>query len=122
MKKVEEAEKKAADEKAAADKAAAAKVIEKIKQIGKVTNTNESENKIISARAAYDILTDEQKELVTNYITLRDAEAAFKGLPKTGMSRFYNVFAGLAGLMGITGIALVKKIKKKDEDEEEETK
>ena len=118
----EEAEKKAADEKTAADKAAAAKVIEKIKQIGKVTNTNESENKIISARAAYDILTDEQKELVTNYITLRDAEAAFKGLPKTGMSRFYNVFAGLAGLMGITGIALVKKSKKKDEDEEEETK
>ncbi|MCR4647116.1 MAG: MBG domain-containing protein [Oscillospiraceae bacterium] len=113
-----EAEQKAAAEKEAADKAAAAKVIEKIKQIGKVTNTNESENKIISARAAYDILTDEQKKLVTNYITLTDAEALYKMLPQTGMSRFYNVIAGLAGLMGITGIALVKKSKKKEEEEE----
>ena len=112
----EAAEKKAAEEKAAADKAAADKVIEKINEIGKVNNSNASENKIIAARAAYDTLTDEQKDLVTNYDVLTKAESAYDTLPQTGMSGLHKVFAGMAALMGITGVGLVKKSRKEDEE------
>ena len=113
----EAAEKKAAEEKAAADKAAADKVIEKINEIGKVNNSNASENKIIAARAAYDMLTDDQKALVSNYDILTKSESDYDALPQTGMSGFHKVFAGLAALMGIAGFGLVKKSRKEDDDE-----
>ncbi|HRR77555.1 MAG TPA: LPXTG cell wall anchor domain-containing protein [Ruminococcus sp.] len=72
---------------------------------------------MVSARAAYDALTDEQKALVTNYTVLTKAESAYKTLPQTGMSGFHKVFAGLAALMGITGMGLIKKSRKEDEEE-----
>ena len=93
------------------------KVVALINAIGKVKKTNDCENKIVSARAAYDALTDEQKALVTNYTVLTKAESAYKTLPQTGMSGFHKVFAGLAALMGITGMGLIKKSRKEDEEE-----
>lgn len=55
------------------DKAAAREVTDKINAIGTVTT--EKENLIISARKAYDSLTDTQKNMVSNYQTLLQAEA-----------------------------------------------
>ena len=91
-------------------------MIEKINAIGTVKKTNESENAIIAARSAYDMLTDDQKKLVTNYDVLTAAESKYDTLPQTGMSGFHKVFAGLAALMGITGIGLVKRSRKEDEE------
>ena len=48
-------------------------VIKKISEIGEVTES--CENLIKEARASYDALTDAQKELVTNYDVLVQAEA-----------------------------------------------
>ena len=112
----EAAERKAAEEKAAADREAAGKVIEKISAIGEVKKDNDCENAIVSARSAYDTLTDEQKTLVTNYDVLTNAEVKYKELPQTGMSGFHKVFAGLAALMGIAGVGLVKKSRKEEEE------
>ena len=53
-------------------------VIEKIQNIGTVTL--ESKTKIDEARNAYDALSDEQKELVTNYEVLTQAETAYAEL------------------------------------------
>ena len=55
------------------DKAAAREVTDKINAIGTVTT--EKESLIISARKAYDSLTDTQKNMVSNYQTLLQAEA-----------------------------------------------
>ena len=60
------------------DQAAAKAVIEQIDAIGQVTL--ESEQTVKAARAAYDALTDAQKELVTNRKTLTDAEAKLTAL------------------------------------------
>lgn len=49
-----------------------------IKDIGTVTL--ESEEKILNARAAYNLLTEEEQKLVTNYQVLVDAEAALQRL------------------------------------------
>lgn len=68
-----------------ADEAAAAEVREKIESIGNVTK--DSKTKIEAARAAYDLLTDSQKALVSQgtYKKLTDAEAAYqKLLTETG--------------------------------------
>jgi hypothetical protein len=67
-----------AADKAAADKAAANPVIEQIKVLGTVTL--DSKAAVEAARAAYNVLTDEQKALVTNYETLTAAEASLKAL------------------------------------------
>ncbi len=67
--------------KAAADEAAANAVEEKIAAIGTVTL--DSKDAIQAARAAYDALTDAQKELVDNYQLLTDAETAYAELVKT---------------------------------------
>ena len=67
--------------------------------IGTINSTNYCENKIVSARAVYDSLTDEQKALVTNYDVLTKAESDYDALPQTGMSGFHKLFAGLAALM-----------------------
>lgn len=66
--------------KEAADKAAVDDVIEKIDAIGKVKLDKDSKAKITAARAAYDALPDELKELVTNYETLTKAERRYKQL------------------------------------------
>ena len=65
---------------AAADQAAADAVIAKIADIGEVAYTDESKALIDAAREAYDALTDTQKELVTNYNVLTDAEATYAEL------------------------------------------
>ena len=49
-----------------------------IGNIGEVEYTAECKALIDAARTSYDALTDDQKELVTNYKTLTDAEAAYK--------------------------------------------
>lgn len=54
-----------------------AAVIDAINAIGEVVDTDECKEKIDAARAAYNELTDEQKEQVTNYDTLTAAEAAY---------------------------------------------
>ena len=51
-----------------------------IEAIGDVTYTEESKGKIDAARAAYDALTDGQKELVLNYSTLTIKEGQYKNL------------------------------------------
>ena len=66
--------------KTAEDEAAAKAVEEKIDAIGTVTLN--SEDKIKEARRAYDALTDVQKALVANYMTLTDAESAYAALVK----------------------------------------
>lgn len=57
---------------------AVAAVIDKISRIGTVTT--DSRTAIQTARVAYDALTDKQKEAVTNYSVLTDAEAALAAL------------------------------------------
>ena len=68
-------------EKNAADKAAAEAVEDKISAIGTVTM--DSKAAIDEARAAYDELSDTQKNLVSNYQLLSQAEAAYAELVKT---------------------------------------
>lgn len=63
-----------------ADLEAAAGVDELIDAIGEVEYTDECKALIDAAREAYDVLTDDQKELVTNYETLTAAEAAYAAL------------------------------------------
>ena len=70
----EEEEEVAPDVTGQADPEAAAAVIALIKAIGN-NITLDSATAIQSARTAYDLLTDTQKALVTNYQTLLDAEA-----------------------------------------------
>ena len=65
---------------AQADEDAVADVIAKIDAIGKVTKDSGSDIK--AARKAYDALSDAQKELVTNYQTLLDAEKSYKKLTR----------------------------------------
>ena len=69
-----------AADQAAADKAAADAVIAKIAAIGTVTK--DSKAVIETARAAYAVLSTEQKQMVTNYQVLTDAETAFAALQK----------------------------------------
>ena len=72
-------------EKEAADQKAANAVIALIDAIGNVEYTDENKAKIDEARAAYDVLTDDQKVKVTadkrNILT--DAEAAYANLKAT---------------------------------------
>ena len=58
-------------------------VIALINAIGTVEYTQVCKNRIAAARAAYDHLTDAQKELVSNYSTLTDAEATYASLAPT---------------------------------------
>ena len=75
-----EAEYQKLADKAAADKAAADAVIAKISAIGTVELTADCKAKIDAAREAYNALSDEQKELVSNLKTLTDAENEYKSL------------------------------------------
>ncbi len=71
---------KAKSEQAAADKAAADQVYMLINAIGTVVYTDESKAKIDAAQAAYDALTDAQKQLVSNVQKLNDAVARYNEL------------------------------------------
>ena len=51
-----------------------------IDDIGEVEYTDESKEKIVAARTAYEALTDDQKALVENYETLTAAETAYDEL------------------------------------------
>jgi len=64
------------------DQKAADAVKALIDAIGKVELTDTCKGKINAARNAYDALTDDQKELVTNYQTLLDAEALYNDYEK----------------------------------------
>ena len=70
----------AAWDKLVADHAAADAVEELIEEIGKVTYTDESKEKIDAAREAYEALTDDQKALIDEeiYEELTDAEELYK--------------------------------------------
>lgn len=63
-----------------ASKAAIQDAVDKITAIGEVAYTEECKALIDAARAAYDALTDEQKEAVTNAETLTAAETAYATL------------------------------------------
>ena len=62
------------------EKAAAEAVDKLIEAIGNVELTDDCKARIDAARAAYDALTDEQKELVTKADVLKAAEAAYAKL------------------------------------------
>ena len=81
---VEALNRKEAEDKQAADQEAANAVIFKIQAIGTVANTSECKQKIDAARAAYNALTNDQKNLVSANITklLTDAETKYQALSK----------------------------------------
>ena len=68
------------DDQAAADRAAADSVIAKIDAIGEVDYTEECRARIDEARAAYNDLTQTQKDLVGNYCVLEAAEIRYDEL------------------------------------------
>ena len=68
------------DKKVIDDKKAADDVMQYIRNIGIVTYTDESKALIDQARKAYDALTKDQKELVTIYNVLLEAEATYAQL------------------------------------------
>lgn len=77
------AEEEYAQLKIEADKLAAVEdAIDKIADIGTVEYTDECKAKIKAAREAYDALSEELKEQVTNLETLEEAEAAYEELRK----------------------------------------
>ena len=71
---------KAAAEKLAADKAKADAVIAKITAIGKVEYTDACKDKIDEANNAYNALTNDQKNLVTNVDVLTTAQQTYDNL------------------------------------------
>ncbi|MBQ1858366.1 MAG: leucine-rich repeat protein [Paludibacteraceae bacterium] len=66
------------------DQDIANEVITLIDNIGNVVYTNACKRNIDAAREAYDALTGEQKELVSNYSTLTGAEAAYEAMTRAG--------------------------------------
>lgn len=92
-----------------ANKEAAQKVIDMIKELPTKVTKND-EDKIKAARAAYDALTDKQKELVTNYDDLVSAEKKLADIKKptnsgtTGDSSNSN--KGNSGKLPYTGAAV----------------
>ena len=105
------AEKKLAELKA--NKAAADAVIAKINAIGPVTK--DSKDKIEAARAAYDKLTEAQKELVGNLKTLTDAEARYNELTRPNHT-------GNSGGTASGGNPYQKNDAKKDDVKKDDTK
>lgn len=61
---------------------AAKEVIDLIKKIGTVAYTDACKSRIDAARKAYDALTDAEKAKVTNFETLKSAEAKYEELKK----------------------------------------
>ena len=68
-----------------ADKEAADAVTLQINAIGEVTYTDESKAKINAAKAAFEALTDEQKQLVTNLDVLEAAETTYAAKAPHGL-------------------------------------
>ena len=73
--------------KVAADKVASDAVIAQIDAIGEVEYTDVCKNKIDEANKAYDILTDEQKALISNIDILTTAKQTYETL-KTAAEKF----------------------------------
>ena len=71
---------KVAAEKLAADKAKANAVIAKINAIGKVEYTDACKSKIDAATTAYNTLTEDQKDLVTNLDVLTTTQQTYDNL------------------------------------------
>lgn len=68
--------------KAPGSEDAVKEVIALIQKIGTVAYTNACKNRIDNARKAYDALTDAEKAKVTNFETLKSAEAKYEELKK----------------------------------------
>ncbi len=79
----------AAKEKLDELKAPAERVIEKIEELPEEI-AFEDEEAIAAARAAYDLLTEEQKELVTNYKVLTDAEDSLDHLKAAAVDDYID--------------------------------
>ena len=92
-KKAYDAKKTEAD-KAAGDKAAVDTVIAKIDAIGTVEYNETVKTHIEDARAAYDALSTDLQELVTNAKTLEEAEAAYAELVKNNTSHTVTIKTG----------------------------
>ena len=86
---------------------AAAAVIAKITAIGTVAYTDASKALIEAARTAYDALTSDQKELVTNYSTLTAAETTYSTLKTEADTATANQTAADAVITKITAIGTV---------------
>jgi len=86
---------KEAEDKQAADQKAADAVTAKIQAIGTVANTSECKQKIDEARAAYNALTNDQKQLISAGITklLTDAETQYQVLSKKPEIEIGNIYA-----------------------------
>ena len=73
-------------------------VMDLIDAIGTVEYTDECKGKIDSARAAYDALTAEEKELVTNLATLTEAESVYAALAEAAEAHVANAEALIAAI------------------------
>lgn len=82
-----------ANEKLDELKTPAERVKEKIEELPKEIALKD-ENAIAAVRAAYDLLTKEQKELVTNYKVLTEAEDTLDHLKAGGVDDLINVIPG----------------------------
>ncbi len=109
-----------------ADHEAAAEVEALIENIGTVENTAESRAKVQEAREAYDALTEDQKELVSNYDVLIEAEktiAVYDTPVKPGLSGGAIAGIVIGSVFGVLLIAVlvlffIKKNKKQDSKKE----
>jgi DNA repair exonuclease SbcCD ATPase subunit len=99
---------KAKSEQAAADKAAADQVILLINAIGTVEYTDASKAKIDAAQAAYDALTEAQKELVSNVQKLNDAIARYNELKAAAEQAAADRAAADAVIQKINAIGTVE--------------
>ena len=99
---------KAKAEQTAADKAAADQVIMLINAIGTVEYTDESKAKIDAAQAAYDALTEAQKELVSNVQKLTDAVARYNALKAAAEQAGGDTQAANAVIEKINAISTVE--------------
>lgn len=89
------------------DEQEAQAVVGKINAIGTVEATEACKEKIDAAREAYDALTDEQKELVTNYDKLQAAEAEYDRLLEEGGQAALDQAAAAAAVRKINVIGTV---------------
>ena len=69
-----------------------------INAIGTLEYNDACKNRIDAARTAYNALTDEQKELVTNYDTLTTAEAKYEELKQAGAKNVKDLINAIGTL------------------------
>ena len=90
------------------NQALASEVIDLINKIGNIDDSEECRNRIRAARNAYEILTDAQKALVTNYQTLVDAEITYQKLmdKKLILPIVLGSVGGFIFLLGLTYVLM----------------